>query len=315
MWIYLSAILILENRLKGVKEINNQIMGNMTNIQSVIILVILLFSCQQKKQAESADIFDKENLMAWCIVPFDANERSPEERAKMLNELGISRLAYDYREKHLPSFMEEIDVLEKHGIELYAVWFWVQDFGDGLLDSSNEYILESLQETGTRTELWVSFPESYFQSDSDEENLQKAVFAIREILNRAENIGCTLALYNHGGWFGEPENLLKIIETIGSDKIKIVYNFHHAHHRIDHFMEDFSLMMPYLSAVNINGMRKEGPKILTLGEGDQELGMLKVIKESGYMGPISILGHTTGEDIRVVLERNLKGLEQIREKL
>lgn len=287
----------------------------MKKMMSLIVLLALLSGCQSKKQSAPKDLFVKENLVAWCIVPFDAAARSPEERADMLDELGISQLAYDYRDEHLPSFVEEISVMKEHGIDLSAVWFWVNDSGDGLLDSSNEFILETLKKTGTCTELWVSFPENYYEGNTDEESLQKAIEAIRVVLQRAEDIGCTLALYNHGGWFGEPENLIRIIDSIGSDKIRIVYNFHHGHHRIDHFEEDFARMLPYLSTVNINGMRKEGPKIITLGEGDQELTMLKVIKESGYAGPVGILGHTEGEDIRVVLKRNLEGLEQLKESL
>jgi hypothetical protein len=283
----------------------------MRKIHALLIILILLTSCQYKKKTETTDIFDKENLVAWCIVPFDAAGRSPEERADMLDELGISRFAYDYRDEHLPSFVEEINVLTAHGIELSSVWFWVNGSGDGLLNGSNEFILEILKKTDTRTELWVSFPESYFDVSEDAASLHKAVSAVREILQRAEEIGCTLALYNHGGWFGEPGNLIRIIEAVGSDKIKIVYNFHHGHHRIDSFSEDFNLMKPYLSTININGMRSEGPKIITLGKGDRELGMLKVIMESGYTGPIGILGHTEGEDIRLVLDRNLKGLAQL----
>jgi len=287
----------------------------MRKIQALLIILAILTSCQHKKKTKTADIFDTENLIAWCIVPFDAEGRSPEERADMLDELGISQLAYDYRDEHLATFLEEINVLAAHGIDLSAVWFWVNGSGDGLLNSSNEFILESLKKTGTRTELWISFPENYYEGSTDEESLQKAVSAVREILQIAEGIGCILALYNHGGWFGEPGNLIRIIEAIGSDKIRIVYNFHHGHHRIDSFSEDFTLMMPYLSTININGMRKEGPKIITLGNGDRELGMLKVIKESGYTGPIGILGHTEGEDIRLVLDRNLKGLEQLKKIL
>jgi len=261
------------------------------------------------------DIFDRDNLVAWCIVPFDAEERTPKERADMLDELGISRFAYDYRDIHLPSFAEEINVLREHGIDLSAVWFWVQGGRDGLLNESNEFVLETLKKTGTRTELWMSIPESYFKGNTDGESLQKAVAAVREVLQRAEDIGCTMALYNHGGWFGEPENLVRIIDAIGSDKIKIVYNFHHAHHRIDQFKADLTRMMPYLSTININGMSKDGPMIITLGKGDEELKMLKVIKESGYKGPIGILGHTDGEDIKVVLKRNLEGLAQMKESL
>jgi len=134
---------------------------------------------------------------------------------------------------------------------------------------------------------------------------------LKEILREAEQIGCTIALYNHGDWFGEPENQIKIIQAIGSDKIRLVYNFHHGHHQVDRFEGLFEKMLPYLSAVNLNGMSADGPKIITIGEGDKELEMLRVIKASGYSGSVGILGHTEGEDIRPVLERNLKGLEKL----
>jgi len=259
--------------------------------------------------------YRKDNLVAWCIVPFDAADRNPEERATMLNELGISQLAYDYRDKHIPSFKREIEVLREHQIRLTAVWFWVEPDGDKVLNSTNKTILKILEETGTKTELWVSFPGPVFDGISEEEKIKKAVMALTEILSWAEKHGCTIALYNHGEWFGEPENQVKIIEAIGSDKIRIVYNFHHGHHQIGDFEELFNLMLPYLSTVNINGMKVKGPKIITLGQGDRELEMLRIIKSSGYAGPIGILGHTEGEDIRMVLDRNLIGLEKLKQAL
>ncbi|MCK4750150.1 MAG: hypothetical protein KAT15_24005, partial [Bacteroidales bacterium] len=112
----------------------------MRKIRSLFIVLAILSSCQNKKQTKTTDMFDNENLIAWCIVPFDAVRRSPEERAGMLNDLGISQLAYDYRDEHLASFGEEIRVLAEHGIELRAVWFWVQGGSNGLLDRSNEFI-------------------------------------------------------------------------------------------------------------------------------------------------------------------------------
>jgi hypothetical protein len=138
---------------------------------------------------------------------------------------------------------------------------------------------------------------------------------VSEILRESEQNGCSLALYNHGGWFGIPDHMVSIIESVAPGKIKIVYNFHHAHQQLDQFEENLEQMMPYLSTININGMRAEGPKIITLGDGDRELEMLRVIRDSEFSGAIGILGHTEGEDIRVVLERNLKGLEGLRNKI
>jgi sugar phosphate isomerase/epimerase len=149
----------------------------------------------------------------------------------------------------------------------------------------------------------------------EEEKISRGVDAIEEVLEWAGAHGCTISLYNHGDWFGEPENQIRIIRAIGSDKVRMVYNFHHGHHQIERFEPMFREMLPYLSAVNINGMKVEGPKIITVGEGDRELQMLRIIKESGYRGPIGIIGHTEGEDIRVVLQRNLEGLERLKARL
>src|SRR5437588_2323212 len=69
------------------------------------------------------DLFARDHLVAWCIVPFDARKRGPEERVAMLERLGIKRFAYDWRAEHLPTFDREVGVLKKKGIELTAVWF------------------------------------------------------------------------------------------------------------------------------------------------------------------------------------------------
>src|SRR5580765_8062408 len=73
--------------------------------------------------ADRQETFSHDKVIAWCIVPYDGKQRSPEDRAAMLERVGIRRLAYDYRAKHLPSFEEEIAALERHRVELTAVWF------------------------------------------------------------------------------------------------------------------------------------------------------------------------------------------------
>src|SRR5690242_2920825 len=49
-------------------------------------------------------LFARDNLVAWCIVPFDSRQRSPEDRADLLKRLGFRRFAYDWRAEHLPTF-------------------------------------------------------------------------------------------------------------------------------------------------------------------------------------------------------------------
>ena len=283
---------------------------------SIVVLTLLLMTgCRFGVKKDSPDIFARENLVAWCIVPFDASERTPGERAHMLNDLGINKLAYDYRDRHLPSFPEEIRVMKKHHIELSAVWLWLDPKGEDILGDAGRIVFSALEGSGTQTEIWVSFPGQVFHGMGDREARDKAVRLLSAVLERAEAIGCSLALYNHGEWFGEPANQVEIIKAIGPDRVRLVYNFHHGHHQVENFSSLMELMLPYLSTINLNGMNVDGPKILPLGQGERDLELLKIIAESGYRGKIGIIGHTEGEDIRPVLERNLAGLEKLRAEL
>src|SRR5689334_23431820 len=86
------------------------------------------------------NLFARENLVAWCIVPFDARKRGPEERAAMLERLGFKRFAYDWRAEHVPTFDAEMEALKKHRISLEA--FWV---APGELNRESRLILDVLK--------------------------------------------------------------------------------------------------------------------------------------------------------------------------
>jgi hypothetical protein len=74
-------------------------------------------------------------------------------------------------------------------------------------------------------------------------------------------------------------------------------------------------MKPHIYCININGMVKDGErvgkKILTIGEGDRELAMLKIIQNSGWRGPIGILDHRPETDSEETLRQNLEGLARL----
>ena len=109
-----------------------------------LALIISMCGCKQKDQIDNVEMFADDKLVAWCIVPFDASERTPLERAEMMNELGLTKLAYDYRDKHIPSFKSEIEVLKEHHIELIAVWLWLEPKGDDILGDAGRAIMETL---------------------------------------------------------------------------------------------------------------------------------------------------------------------------
>jgi sugar phosphate isomerase/epimerase len=256
---------------------------------------------------ESAALFARDNLVAWCIVPFDASKRTPQQRAQMLKELGIRRLAYDYRAEHIPQFEEEIQQLARHGIELTAWWF------PGELNEEAKGILALLEKHHLKTQLWVTGGGGPVASAQEQaQRVAGEVARLRPIAEAAQRIGCQVGLYNHGGWFGEPENQIAIIQALGMTNVGIVYNQHHGHDQIDRFESLLQKMLPHLIAVNLNGMipqgDRKGQKIVPLGGGSEDRRLLQILAASGYRGPIGILNHTD-LDARARLEDNLRGLD------
>jgi len=270
----------------------------------------LTTSCKEKNNGHIIDI---ENIYAWCIVPYDSLERSPEERINMLKGLGIKKYAYDWREKHLASMAEELRLAKRNGIEVNAIWLWIDgnlDTIDGL-SSSNNKVFSIIEEVGYKGQLWVGINDNFLENLSDAESVKKGAEMIAFLSKKANALDCKVALYNHGGWFGEPKNQIKIIEALPNEELGILYNFHHAHEQIEVFPELATMMLPYLWNVNLNGLRKEGPKILTIGEGDYEKEMIALLLEKGYKGDFGILGHVEDTDVEIILKANLNGLKKL----
>ncbi len=270
----------------------------------------LVVGAHAAESGAGAGLFARSNLVAWCIVPFDAKKRGPEERAAMMERLGFRRFAYDYRAEHIPQFDAEMEALRSHKIELTAWWF------PTTLNDEARGILDVLRRHKLKTQLWVTGGGAPTKSP-DEQTARVAAEAarLRPIAEAAANLGCTVALYNHGGWFGEPENQLAIItrlEQSGVTNVGIVYNLHHGHDHLDRFPALLALMKPRLLALNLNGMVKagdrSGQKILPLGQGDLDLALLKTIRDSGWRGPVGILNHTDA-DAEARLLDNLDGLD------
>ena len=250
-----------------------------------------------------------DDLVAWCIVPFDSRKRTPEERITMLERLGFKRYAYDWRAEHLPDTARELRLAREHGIRVEAVWMWIDAGSDrpGKLSEANERLLGALKEAGVSTQIWVGFAPNYFEGRGEEEKVARGVEMVRYLSERAAETRSRVALYNHGDWFGEPENEIRILQALPGREIGLVYNFHHGHDHIARFDALVKTMRPYLWVVNLNGMRPEGPMILPFGTGTDERRMLRAVLDSGFTGPFGVLGHVDA-DVEEILQGNLRGL-------
>lgn len=254
---------------------------------------------------EVPDNLKKGNLVTWCIVPFDASARGPAERAAMLTGLGLKRCAYDWRPRNVAQFEEEILQYKKHGIEYFAFW------------GQHEEAFRLFRKHDLHPQIWHTLGSPNRKSQT--ENVSAAAAAIRPLAEQTAKLGCKLGLYNHGGWGGEPANLVAVCRALrkaGHRHVGIVYNWHHGHEHIADWAEALGQMQPYLHCLNLNGMNTAAkPKILTLGQGQHDLAMLRTIVVSGYRGPIGILDHQSHLDTREALLDNLSGLAWLTREL
>ncbi len=270
----------------------------MNHYRSSAFIICLLLACSFSRADEIPLNLKKENLVAWCIVPFDAKKRGPAERAEMLKDLGLGSSAYDWRKQHIGEFEEEILEYKSKGIEFFAFW------------GGHENAYSLFKKHGIQPQIWRTAPSP--EADSQEEKVTAAANSLEPLAKEVTEAGSSLGLYNHGGWGGHPDNLIAVCAELrkrGYPKVGIVYNWHHAHDLIDQWGEVIEKLKPYLLCLNLNGMNDNAqPKILPLAQGAHEKAMLETLLRSKYSGPVGILDHRNETDTRLSLQDNLDGL-------
>ena len=289
------------------------IMKNGVFFSFLLLTVSFFCSCDNElKQPIKAN-----EVSPWCIIGFDSLDRNPTQRIALLKEMGFSKYGYNRGKGDLSQMKTEFNLARENDIEITSVFLWLNAKRDsiGKLSLSNQELLNNLADVEYKPAIWLSFSDNFFEGLSQEASVNLSVEMIQFVKLKADELGCKLALYNHHGWFGSPYNQVEILEVLKQDSISMVYNFHHAHEYVDEFPQIVKLIKPYLSFVNLNGVKEDGPQILTLGEGDYEYDMIQSLINEGFNGPWGILGHIKTEDVQVVLERNVNGLELINRKL
>ena len=207
---------------------------------------------------------------------------------------------------HVPTFEEEILQYKKHNIEFFAFWGWHDAF---------EPLIEK---HGIHPQIWIMFGAP--AEGTYEEKVKAAAEGLLPLVEKTRKYNLKLALYNHGGWSGEPQNMVAVCEYLRTnhkaDHVGIVYNLHHGHDHIADFKEQLTLLQPHLLCLNLNGMNDNAnPKILPIGDGQHDEQLIGVIRHSGYKGPIGIIDHREQLDAEESLMQNLTGLKKVLEKL
>jgi sugar phosphate isomerase/epimerase len=275
-----------------------------------VVVVTMLLNIAAAQKPPNKNLYAKNNLIAWCIVPFDSKNRTSEERAQMLNTLGINKLAYDWREKHLPTFDDELRALKKHNITLQAFWYYSGPEPDK--DKNFATIIDLLRRHNVKTQIWTMITGiKDFDNMTQEQKIEAVLKPVKYIAEKAAEVGSSVGLYNHGGWFGEPENQIAIIEHLKLPNVGMVYNFSHSEEQIHRFPEFYPKMLPYLYAINLTGLQGGIPaKVVPIGDGNIEYRMMTIIERSSYSGPIGIINEDFAPDAEDGLKMNMEGLKK-----
>jgi sugar phosphate isomerase/epimerase len=304
-----------------------EIYMNTSHNSFFILLIATVLVVTAVSTAKRSMLGSDENLLAWAFLNYEPEGRSPDERAQMLKRLGFTRCGYEGHPRYIGQLEEHIIAYRKHGVELVGIYLEIRQANPLEQDYLKEAI-EILERRKCKLQLWLTIKDSLLKDIPEDKRAEKACEYIRPLADKVLPMGCKIAMYNHGGWTGHPNNQVQVIrrlQTMYNPKdLGIVLNFHHAHPFIDEFPKLLKQVIPYLFVVNTNGMRvmtkPDGkrvgdPKILALGKGDHEVDMLRVVKESGYTGPIGVIDHMGHVDPEVNLKNNLKALKAILKRL
>lgn len=239
--------------------------------------------------------FALENLHAWCIVPFDAAQRTPRQRCEMLRQLGIRHLAYDWRQKNVEEFDEEFSTCQEFGINLRAVW------------TVSDVIVDAVKRHGLKLAFWQNWHSDWLTNFSD------GMTQIRRMAQVALGAEGTLGLYDHGAF--DPDRtaqMLEMIEAADLPNVRLVFNFHHWTH-LDQTESFLRQTLPYLDTINLSGKNRGDTEkaILPFGQGDCDREILRILKDLDFQGHYGLIGHQHQRDVMEVLTTNIAALESL----
>jgi hypothetical protein len=272
-------------------------------------------------EARTNSLWDHGNVVACVVNHFDSKARGPEEMAEMFNRLGITKLAYNWRENDVANFDNLIDTMQKHHVEIVA---WVL-YGSG--NAHTQLILDTFKRHKIHPQLWIEetgqgreLADIQTTPEQQKQKVNEQADKIEALSKLSKPYGAKIVLYNHNGWLGMEENQIAVIGELAKRGVKnvgMVYNFTHARDKVHDDSKVFSTlwpkMKPHVVEVNLTGMSMDG-HVLYPSQGDGELEMMSIIQHSGWKGPVGITAEKGG-DAEVTLKNYFIGLDWLAAEL
>ncbi|MCU0794929.1 MAG: sugar phosphate isomerase/epimerase [Akkermansiaceae bacterium] len=230
-------------------------------------------------------------------------------QAQTVKELGYDGIHYNYTNP--ADFRQKIDACEAAGVPIHAVYIYtfVNPPKGASYDPGIKEVIRMLK--GSDTMIWLTLRDG---KKGQEDN--HAVATVREIADLAAASGLKVSLYPHAGFYvATAEEAVRVVKQVDRANVGVTVNLCHELFagNGDRLDEVVKAAAPYLNLVSINGASPipgKGPRAWEthpLGSGSFDVeGFLRLIRQSGYRGPI---GHqfygVTGDD-KVKLTRAIR---------
>ncbi len=246
-----------------------------------------------------------EKAAVWPFFAFDngvgRGKWTPFKQAETVKSLGYDGIHYNYTNPK--DFASKIAGCKSAGVPIKAMYIYSFVNKPGAsYDPGIKDVIRMLK--GSDTIIWLTLRDG-------ESGLQdkEAVQVVREIAGLAADSGLKVSLYPHAGFYvATAEDAVRVAKQVAMPNVGVSINLCHELFagNSERLGEVVKTASPYLNLVSINGASPtpgKGPKAwdtLPLGSGtfDTE-GFLRLIRDSGYRGPI---GHqffaVTGDDTK-----------------
>ena len=167
---------------------------------------------------DESSSFAKSNLHVWAFEEYDSTQRTPQARARLLKELGITKAGYICRNPaRVAEFDQYVRAYQKEGIELIAVRTPVNTTAP-LEEPHISEFLKIVDRHRLQLQWWLTL-EDDFDAIPEERRVDYAVDRLRPLVAEANRRACRLVTYGHGStrWFTQAENQIAIIDKLKTE--------------------------------------------------------------------------------------------------
>jgi sugar phosphate isomerase/epimerase len=230
-----------------------------------------------------------------------------DSEAAMVAEVGFRGIA----PSGTAGIPEMLAAYDAHGLAMTALYVGASvDPDEPAYDPSLPEVIRLLK--GRDTIIWLYLQSKKYPASSDAGD-ERAVAVVREIGELAARSGLKVALYPHT-WFyvQRVEDALRVADKVDLPNVGVTFNLCHWL-RVDgptDLRARLERALPRLMVVTINGADTEGDwdrLIQTLDRGSYDVfGLLKLLRDLGYRGPVGLQCYGIQGDPRENLTRSMQ---------